>query len=108
VRTEKSKAKAKGPERIGDILTQLMARRGYARVQSGEMYDAAWHEAAGPLAAKYSRVGSLKRGTLEVVVANSALVQEFTFQKTAILKTLNEQLPDQGIKDLRFRVGAIQ
>lgn len=99
---------AKGPERISDILAQLMARRGFARVQGGEAYASAWNEAAGPMAAKYSRVGSLKRGTLDVVVANSALIQEFTFQKAFLLKALNQQLPDQGIKDLRFRLGAIE
>ena len=40
-----------GPQRIADILTQLMARRGFARVQGAEAYQSAWNEAAGPLAA---------------------------------------------------------
>ena len=97
-----------GPERIADILTQLMARRGFARVQGAEDYRAAWNEASGPLGAQYSRAGQLKRGTLEVVVTNSTLIQEFNFQKAAILATLNRLLPDHNIKDLRFRLGAIQ
>jgi predicted nucleic acid-binding Zn ribbon protein len=99
---------SRGPERINNILSELMARRGYARVQSAQQFDAAWNEAAGPLAAQYSRVGALRRGKLEVVVANSTLVQELMFQKAALLKTLAQLLPDQGIKDLRFRVGTIQ
>jgi predicted nucleic acid-binding Zn ribbon protein len=98
----------RGPERIGNILSELMARRGYARVQSAAEYDAAWSEAAGPLAAQYSRVGGLRRGRLEVVVANSTLVQELVFQKPALLKDLARLLPEQGIEDLRFRVGVIQ
>jgi predicted nucleic acid-binding Zn ribbon protein len=97
-----------GPERIADILTQLMSRRGFARVQGAEAYQSAWKEAAGAVGAQYSRVGQLKRGTLEVVVANSAMIQEFGFQKAAILATLNRLLPDHNIKDLRFRQGAIQ
>jgi len=97
-----------GPQRIADILTQLMARRGFARVQGAEAYQSAWNEAAGPLAAQYSRVGQLKRGSLEVVVTNSALIQEFNFQKSAILGVLNRLLPDHNIKDLRFRLGAIK
>ena len=97
-----------GPERIADILAQLMARRGFARVQGAEAYQSAWNEATGPLGAKYSRVGQLKRGKLEVVVTNSTLVQEFTFQKAAILATLNRLLPDHNIQDLRFRLGAIK
>src|SRR5437868_4782864 len=96
-----------GPERISDILTQLMSRRGFARVRGAEAYSAAWSEAAGPLGAKYSRPGQLKRGTLEVVVANSTLIQEFGFQKSAMLATMNRLLPDHNIKDLRFRMGAI-
>ena len=99
---------APAPQRIGDVLSELMARRGYARVQAGQAYEAAWNAAAGPLAAQYSRVGALRRGTLEVTVANSTLIQEFVFQKSEILKSLAERLPDQGIKDLRFRLGAIQ
>ena len=85
-----------------------MARRGYARVQSAEVYDAAWREAAGPLAAQYTRVGSLRRGMLEVIVANSTLLQELVFQKPALLKTLTASLPDEGIKNIRFRVGVIE
>ena len=97
-----------GPERIADILTQLMSRRGFARVQGAEAYQAAWNEAAGPLGAQYSRVGQLKRGALEIVVANSILIQEFSFQKSTMLATLNRLLPDHNIKDLRFRLGAIE
>ena len=98
---------SRGPQRIADILPELMARRGYARIESAEAYDGAWGQAAGPLAANHSRVGSLKRGTLEVVVTNSVLIQELVFQKAQLLKTLNQLLPRQGIKDLRFRLGAL-
>jgi predicted nucleic acid-binding Zn ribbon protein len=97
-----------GPQRIADILSELMARRGYARVQSAEAFDEAWQQAAGALVAQHTRVGSLKRGTLEVIVTNSVLIQELGFQKAGILRTLNQLLPDQGIKNLRFRLGAIQ
>ena len=99
---------ARGPQTIGNVLSELMARSGYARVQSAEAFEAAWREAAGPLAAKYTRPGQLRRGTLEVVVANSTLVQELGFQKQALLKRLAESLPDEKIGNLRFRVGNIE
>ena len=98
---------ARGPQAIGDVLSELMAKRGFARVQSSEMYAEAWREAAGPLVAAYTRVGQLRRGTLEVVVANSTLMQELGFQKQTILKKLASLLPDQGIEGLRFRVGTL-
>ena len=95
------------PQKIGNILADLLARRGFGRVQSTEAYEQAWRQAAGPLAGPYTRIGALRRGTLEVVVLNSTLVQELTYQKAALLKALNQLLPEQGIRDLRFRLGAI-
>jgi len=99
---------ARGPQAIGNVLSELMARRGYARVQSAAAFDEAWREAAGPLAAKYSRPGQLRRGVLEVVVGNSTVMQELSFQKSEIIKSLTGLLPDQGIENLRFRVGNIE
>jgi predicted nucleic acid-binding Zn ribbon protein len=97
----------RGPEKISKILADLMARRGYAGVQSAQAHDAAWRQAAGPLAAEYTRIGSLRRGKLEIIVANSTLVQELGFQKQALLEKLAGLLPDEKLKDLRFRVGRI-
>lgn len=98
----------RGPCAIGEVLSEVMARRGYARVQSAAAYDDAWREAAGPLAANYSRPGTLRRGTLEVIVANSTLMQELGFQKHALLKSLAGLLPDENIENIRFRVGDIE
>jgi predicted nucleic acid-binding Zn ribbon protein len=98
---------AKGPETIGNILSELMARRGFARVRSAEALETAWRQAAGPLAAQYTRVGELRRGVLEIIVANSTLVQELGYQKTEILAQLRLLLPDEGITCLRFRTGGI-
>jgi predicted nucleic acid-binding Zn ribbon protein len=97
----------RGPAAIGDVLSELMARRGFARVQSAVAYDAAWREACGPLVSQYTRVGSLRRNTLEIVVANSTLVQELGFQKIELLQSLARLLPEEGIKNLRFRVGSV-
>ncbi len=98
---------ARGPQKIGNVLSELMSRRGFARVQGAAVSEAAWREAAGPLAARYTRVGPLRCGALEVVVANSTLVQELGFQKQALVERLSELLPDHGITNLRFRVGNI-
>jgi predicted nucleic acid-binding Zn ribbon protein len=99
---------ARGPQTIGNVLSELMSRRGYARVQSAAAYESAWREAAGPLTAAYTRVGQVRRGTLDVVVGNSTLMQELGFQKRGLLRRLGELLPDEGIENLRFRVGVIE
>jgi predicted nucleic acid-binding Zn ribbon protein len=97
----------RGPTAIGDVLSELMARRGFARVQSSAHYESAWREAAGPVVSQYTRVGQLRRGALEIIVANSTLIQELGFQKSDLLQSLAKLLPDEGIKNLRFRVGRI-
>jgi hypothetical protein len=107
-RSPRVKQTPKGPEAIGNILSELMARRGYARVQSAQAYEEAWKEAVGPLAAKYSRAGQVRRGALEAIVANSTMLQELVFEKQNLIKTLNGLMPEEGIKDIRFRLGALQ
>jgi predicted nucleic acid-binding Zn ribbon protein len=106
--TMKRSWQARGPQAIGNVLSELMARQGYARVQSTEALERAWRDAAGPLLAKYTRVGKVCRGTLEVVVAHSTLIQELGFQKQSLLALLARLLPDAEIKNLRFRAGSIE
>jgi predicted nucleic acid-binding Zn ribbon protein len=96
-----------GPQSIGDVLAELMARKNFGRVRGAAAFETAWREAAGAMAAEYTRVGALRGGKLEVTVANSALVQELTFQKPELLKALRERLPEEKIRDLRFRVGVV-
>jgi predicted nucleic acid-binding Zn ribbon protein len=96
------------PQKMGDLLAELLARRGYAREQAARHYDAAWRQAAGELLARHTRVGTVRRGTLEVTVANSVLLQELTFQKHSILEQLARLLPEERIDKLRFRVGPLE
>ena len=55
-----------------------------------------------------AHAGGIRRGALEVYVANSTLMQELTFQKPDLLEKLRQLLPDEKIANLRFRVGAIE
>lgn len=95
------------PQQIGDVLGELISRRGYARVEASEAYAEAWREAAGEAIGRYTRAGAVKRGMFEVLVASSAMLQELTFQKSALLEKLRQELPQEKIKDLRFKVGKI-
>jgi hypothetical protein len=95
------------PQPIADVLAQLMARRGYAREQSCAAYGEAWASAVGEPWSKFTQAGLVKRGALEIIVANSALVQELGYRKIELLAKLSQLLPNQNIRDLRFRVGSI-
>ena len=96
----------RAPQKMGDLITQLMARRGYGQTMSSDEFRQAWEKVAGPLA-KDSLTGNLRRGVLDVFVRNSAILQEVTFQKRTLLKQLQDILPKHGINDLRFKVGPI-
>ncbi len=95
------------PQHIGNVLSELFVRRGYGRVQGAAAIQAAWRVAAGDTIADASRVGVLRRGTLEIVVANSLLSQELMFRKTQLLAELQRQLSADAVRNLRFRVGPV-
>lgn len=96
----------RGPQSIGTILADLMARRGFANLQNNESYHQAWKETAGRLG-EFSQFNSLRRGVFEVVVTHSVLMQELTFRKAEMIRDLQQRLPGQGIRDLRFRLGVV-
>ena len=96
------------PKPMRDVLSQLLAKRGYAQVQSAASCEAAWREAVGQQIASDTRPGCVRRGVLEVLVRNSAVLQGLAFEKTKIVKKLMKLVPEQRIRDVRFRVGAIE
>ncbi|HWC89656.1 MAG TPA: DUF721 domain-containing protein [Pirellulales bacterium] len=95
-------------KKMADVLSELLTRRGYARPAAEAAYADAWHQAAGEQIARYTRPGNVRRGVLEVRVANSTLMQELTFQKQAILNRLAQLLPDERIVELKLRIGPIE
>lgn len=95
------------PKPMRDVLSQLLAKKGYAQVQTAAGCTAAWREAVGEKLAIDTCPGNVRRGVLEVLVRNSVAVQELGFLKAKIVKTLTKLVPEQQIRDLRFRVGAI-
>lgn len=97
---------ARRPKRIDNVLAQVVQRRGYAQVRAASERDEAWQSAVGQFASA-TQVGALRRGTLEIRVENSLLMQELTFRKEELLGKLQTAMPDAGIKQLRFRVGQI-
>lgn len=97
----------RAPKRIADVISRLMARKGYAQLQQGLEWENVWLEAAGGRLARDSRVGRTNRGVLEITVRNSSVLQELTFQKRKLLKKLQAAVGANNLRDLRFRVGAI-
>ena len=99
---------SRGPQPIAETLSQLMARRGYAYLKTTSEREEAWKEVVGQKMVGHCRVGQVRRGVLEVVVRNSAALQELTFRKKKLLEEIMAALPDLRIRDLRFRIGAVE
>ncbi len=98
----------KGPELLGEILSSLFVARGWGRRQGQLRLEQAWAEAVGSQGAKHTRVATLRRGVLEVIVGNAVLLQELAhYQKRRLLEELRGRLPGITITDLRFRAGVI-
>ena len=96
----------KGPEPIGEVLARLFTLRGWGRRQGRLHLERAWAEAAGEEYAKQTRVAGLRRGVLEVEVANAVLLQELVhYHKRRLLEQLRGRLPEVTLTDLRFRAG---
>jgi predicted nucleic acid-binding Zn ribbon protein len=91
---------------VGDIVSELLARRGYAQSQAAEDCLAAWQAVAGTWS-RHTCPGKLRRGVLHVHVENSAVLQELTFRKHDLLRQLREELPHHRLVDLRFRLAAL-
>lgn len=99
--------KRRVPKKMGDVVNTLLAKRGYAQVQTQEALQREWESVVGSQLARSSRAGRLSRGVLEVVVRNSAVLQELTFQRNQLLDKLATRLEGVSLKRLRFRVGAV-
>ena len=97
----------RSPKKIGNVLAQLVNRRGYAQIHAATERDEIWQKVAGDELARVTQVSALKRGVFEVLVANSLLMQELTFRKEELLAALQAALPAAGVKQLKFKVGRI-
>ena len=105
---------ARQPKRLGNVVAQLVQRRGYAAIRAAGARDDAWlavvsevMEGNSDAWASSTRVAGLRRGTLEIQVANSLLMQELTFQKQMLIQRIQEKLPDEKIKQIKFTIGRV-
>ena len=96
------------PKALGNVMSQLLAKRGYAQVQSAALSAAAWREAVGDKLAADTRPGNVRRGVLEVLVRDSSTRHELAFLKAKIIKSLASSMPEQKIRDVKFRVGPLE
>ena len=89
-------------------MADILARKGLGRHEATIELDKVWAKIIEKPLAEITRCGRIRRQQLEVVVENSTAMQELTFRKQELIELLNREIPQQKLKDIRFRVGTIQ
>lgn len=95
------------PKRMRNVISDLLVRRGYAQVNAADRCLEVWTDVVGPDLARLSRPGRIRKRVLQVIVTNSAAVQELTMRRQDILRRLAKQAPELNIDGLKFRVGVL-
>ncbi len=94
-----------GPQRLALALSELIARRGYARVRGNAQLQSAWAEASGATIARQTRAVAIRRGVLHVAVAHAPLLSELAgFYRQSLLEKLQEKHAGLRIRDVKFRL----
>lgn len=92
---------------MGNVVAEIMARQGIGRERAVREKNHAWQEAIGDELAAMTQCGEIRRGRLEIIVANSTLLHELSFRKQELIDQLNRQALMANVKEIRFRVGKI-
>jgi len=94
-----------GPQPLSRALSELIALRGYARVQGAAQLQAAWADAAGATIARQTRAVAIRRGVLFVSVGHAPLLSELAgFYKQSLVEKLRELHGDLNIRDIKFKL----
>lgn len=104
---EQRRAFARRPKPMQGVIAALVAKRGFAATGANQELAEAWREAAGETIARFTCLGAVRRGVLEVVVANSAMMQEVHFHKPRLLAAMQAAAPQARLTALRLRVGRV-
>jgi hypothetical protein len=93
------------PLSLSSALAELIARRGYARMEEHRRYHAAWKAVAGEKLLVHAQLSRVSRGQMYVEVDNAPLLSELTgFQSAELLGRLQAAYPALNIKGLKFRL----
>ena len=93
----------RNPVRVGNLLTAAVPALAERMLEEAIRRD--WTQTAGPEAARRSRPGALRQGTIEVNVDNSPWLQELTLRSAAIVAALRKR-HGSAVIGVRFALGS--
>jgi predicted nucleic acid-binding Zn ribbon protein len=93
------------PVPLGEALSQLIALRGYARMQGHSQLVSAWRQVCDEEWANYTRAIKVQRGVLQVAVTGAPLLSQLTnFRRADLVKQLASVAPNLKITDIKFKL----
>ena len=93
----------RSPVRVGKLLTAAVPALAERMLE--ETIRREWSQTVGPEAARRTRPGALRQGTLEVSVDNSPWLQELTLRSAAIAAALRKR-HGPAVTGVRFALGS--
>lgn len=95
------------PKKAADLISKITARYGFAGRKSNDQLQGLFDSIVGVELANHCRVNGLNRGVLEVLVSHSAVTHQLSFKRHEIINHFKKNLPNEKIRDLRFRSGPL-
>lgn len=101
------RATQKTPQKLGDILQQVLKRQKIPFFFEDQALRRIWHQAVGPQISAQTSPQHIKRGILYVKVATSVWMHQLQFLKDEIREKLNLLSGGVSISALHFSIGEI-
>ncbi len=92
------------PSRLPPLLGDLLRRAEASYPDQGHRLWDVWEEALGPAVAGRSYPLSLRSGRLTVAVASAAWMQELSFLREEMRRSLNAALSSDVVREVRLRL----
>lgn len=93
------------PKRVNQVISQLMARKGFNQVESLQQIQSIWESLLGGRLKGMSLATGIRGGKLIVVVKNAVVNQELSFNKSDLLQKIKNSPIGNRVTDIRFRIG---
>ncbi|HMP17276.1 MAG TPA: DUF721 domain-containing protein [Gemmatales bacterium] len=94
----------KGVEPLKEVLSRLMTARGWGRVSAQAQLEADWREVVGPAFAPLTQPMAIRRGVLEVRVADAMVHQQLIMMKAHLLQGMQKR-SKVPLHEIKMRVG---
>jgi predicted nucleic acid-binding Zn ribbon protein len=92
----------KDPEKIGSIVENILAERGYLTICKEYEVVEAWPRIAGERLARVTECRNVENGILYVKVFTASWRQEITYFKRQLIKRIHEETGCTSIREIVF------